>query len=485
MRKRLFALVTILTLVCSLVPSVAFSDEGGDSGALIAVEIEIGADGTPVAAWGEGWRYDAGAGRLTLDAGHAFSLTGAAYTGSTYNNGAIVGGEFSGSVYNSKAIEGGTFDDYVYNYEGSIVSGGVFNGGNNSVTNYGTIRGGEFNISVDSSGSIEDGTFNGGAQNYAGGTISGGTFGGMMFFNSGIIIDGVFDSDTTYNFGEIRNGTFGKAVESDGGTISGGTFASTGSVLSYYGGVIAGGTFNGPVSNCDSDFDPEYNRATITSGTFTGAVANHDTIEDGTFLGNVTNAGAIEGGFFALPVIEQGGTTNACVYPVSATLTGLSIAEAEDAKLVATYEKDSDESNRLTLVADEGYALPDAISVRCGTADGPQLVASVDYAYDAASGAIAIKKGSVAGPLFVVASGVVADDPPIPPDPTPSTSDPAPAPLPDPSPTGAAAPAVPSSATALAATGDGALPQAALGIALLSGGALALCVANRRKRSRR
>lgn len=462
MRKRLFALVAILTLVCSLAPSVAFSDEGGDSGALIAVEIEIGADGTPVAAWGEGWRYDADAGRLTLDAGHAFSLTGAAYTGSTTNTGMIVGGEFGG---------------YVYNYEGGVVSGGVFNGGNNSVTNYGTIRGGEFNVNVYNSGTIEDGTFNDGAENDSDGIVSGGTFGGVMFFNNGIVGDGVFNSDTTYNFGEIRNGTFGKAVESNGGTISGGTFASTGSVSSQYGGIIAGGTFDGPVNNCDSDFDPEYNRATITGGTFTGAVANHDTIEDGTFLGNVTNAGTIEGGFFALPVIEQGGATNACVYPVSATLTGLSIAEAEDAELVATYEKDSDESNRLTLVAGEGYALPDAISVRCGTADGPELVAGVDYAYDAASGAIAIKKGSIAGPLFVVANGVVAGEPPIPPEPTPS--------LPDPAPTDAAAPAVPSSATALAATGDGALPQIVLGIALLSGGALALCVANRRKRSRR
>lgn len=447
MRKRLFALVAILTLVCSLAPSVAFSDEGGDSGALIAVEIEIGADGTPVAAWGEGWRYDADAGRLTLYAGRAFSLTGAAYTGSTANTGTIVGGEFGG---------------YVYNYEGGVVSGGVFNGGNNSVTNYGTIRGGEFNVNVYNSGTIEDGAFNDGAENDSDGIVSGGTFGGVMFFNNGIIGDGVFNSDTTYNFGEIRNGTFGKAVESNGGTISGGTFASTGSVSSHYGGIIAGGTFDGPVSNCDSDFDPEYNRATITGGTFAGAVTNYDTIE---------------GGFFALPVIEQGGATNACVYPVRATLTGLSIAEAEDAELVATYEKDSDESNRLTLVAGEGYALPDAISVRCGTAGGPELVAGVDYAYDAASGAIAIKKGSIAGPLFVVANGVVADEPPIPPEPTPS--------LPDPAPTDAAAPAVPSSATALAATGDGTLPQIVLGIALLSGGVLALYVANRRKRSRR
>lgn len=447
MRKRLFALVAILTLVCSLAPSVAFSDEGGDSGALIAVEIEIGADGTPVAAWGEGWRYDADAGRLTLDAGRAFSLTGAAYTGSTTNTGTIVGGEFGG---------------YVYNYEGGVVSGGVFNGGNNSVTNYGTIRGGEFNVNVYNSGTIEDGAFNDGAENDSDGIVSGGTFGGVMFFNNGIIGDGVFNSDTTYNFGEIRNGTFGKAVESNGGTISGGTFASTGSVSSQYGGIIAGGTFDGPVSNCDSDFDPEYNRATITGGTFMGAVTNYDTIE---------------GGFFALPIVDEGGTMSAGAFPVSATLTGLSIAEAEDAELVATYEKDSDESNRLTLVAGEGYALPDAISVRCGTAGGPELVADVDYAYDAASGAIAIKKSSVVGPLFVVANGVIAGDPPIPSDPTPST--------PDPAPTDAAAPAVPSSATALAATGDGALPQIVLGIALLSGGALALCVANRRKRSRR
>lgn len=447
MRKRLFALVAILALVCSLAPSVAFSDEGGDSGAPIAVEIEIGAGGTPVAAWGEGWRYDADAGRLTLDAGRAFSLTGAAYTGSTTNTGTIVGGEFGG---------------YVYNYEGGVVSGGVFNGGNNSVTNYGTIRGGEFNVNVYNSGTIEDGAFNDGAENDSDGIVSGGTFGGVMFFNNGIIGDGVFNSDTTYNFGEIRNGTFGKAVESNGGTISGGTFASTGSVSSHYGGIIAGGTFDGPVSNCDSDFDPEYNRATITGGTFAGAVTNYDTIE---------------GGFFALPIVDEGGTMSAGAFPVSATLTGLSIAEAEDAKLVATYEKDSDESNRLTLVAGEGYALPDAISVRCGTAGGPELVADVDYAYDAASGAIAIKKGSVVGPLFVVANGVVAGEPPIPPEPTPS--------MPDPAPTGAAAPAVPSSATALAATGDGTLPQIVLGIALLSGGALALCVANRRKRSRR
>lgn len=476
MRKHLIASALALAFACLLAPSAALATEG--STAPVPVAIEIGADGAPVATSGDGWTYEGDA--LVLDAGHTFTLVGSAYAGITYNNGVIVGGVFSGSVFNGDenhtgaTIAGGTFNDYVYNYEGGIVSGGVFNDGsnNNSVTNYGTIRGGVFNISVDSSGAIEDGTLNGGGQNYADGTVSGGMFGGEAFFNQGTISGGAFNSDTTYNFGEIRNGTFGKTVESDGGTISGGTFASTGSVLSYYGGIIAGGTFDGPVSNCDSDFDPEYNRATITGGTFTGTVTNYDTIE---------------GGFFALPVVDAGGTMSAGAFPITATLTGLSIAEAEDAELVATYEKDSDEGNRLTLVADEGYTPPDAISVRCGTADGPELVAGVDYAYDAASGVVTIKKGSVAGPLFVVATGIPAVEPPIPPEPTPPTPDPdpTPTPLPAPTPTDAAAPAAPSSATALAATGDGALPRAALGTVLLAGGALALCVANRRKRSRR
>lgn len=486
MRKRLLALALLLTLACALAPGLALADEGG--GAAVPVAIEIGSDGAPVGASGDGWTYEND--KLVLEAGYAFTFTGSAYTGRIDNNGVLAGGMISGTVFNlsndagTGIIAGGTFSGFVSNY-GGVISSGTFNKGsgqseNNSVDNKagGTIDGGEFNIGVNNSGSIEDGTFNGGAQNYPDGTVSGGTFDGMEFFNNGIISGGVFNSDTTYNFGEIRNGTFGKAVESDGGTISGGTFASTGSVLSYYGGIISGGTFDGPVSNCDSDFDPKYNRATITGGTFAGTVTNYDAIAGGTFFGDVTNRGIIAGGFFACAVVDAGGTIGACTYSLRADLTGLSLSAAVPESRAAgaaadvrvAYDAESGESNRLTLVADEGYTLPAAIVVRVGDANGPKLAAGADYTYDAATGAIAIKKNSVTGPLLLAASGVPSVAPPEPAPPTPT---------PPADPVAAA-----SKATALAATSDSALPHVACGVALLAGSALLACVATRGKRSR-
>lgn len=497
MRKRLLALAITLAFACLLTPGFALADE--ESTAAAVVTIEIGEEGAPVSASGSGWTYENNV--LTLKAEYAFTFSGHACDVRVINGGSIQSGVFNGTVHNasnddsSGTIAGSTFNGYVYNYEGGVVSGGTFNDGgyNNSVTNYGTIRGGEFNVNVDSRGTIEDGTFNDGAQNYEGGTVLGGTFGGEEFFNSGVISDGMFGSETTYHSGEIRGGTFDKAVESDGGTISGGTFASTGSVLSYYGGIISGGTFNGSVSNCDSDFDPEYNRATITGGTFKNIVVNYDAIEAGTFLGDVINRGVIEGGFFARAVVDAGGTMSAGSYPVTTSLTGLSIAQTRDAELVATYEKDSDESNRYTLAADKGYTLPDAISVRYGMADRAELVEGADYTYDAATGTIDIPKRLVTGPLFLIAVGAptTAPPPPTPTDPeTPDTPKPetppmepsTPTPLPMPTDTGA--PTVTSEPTVLVSTGDPALPQITLSIVLLAGSTLLACAVTRWKRSR-
>lgn len=488
MRKRLLSLVTALVLACSLAPGIALADPGDP----IPITIEVGANGVPVDASGDGWTYEND--KLTLQAGYAFTLEGGT-EGNTLNArvdnfGIIKDGKFNGSVFNGSdegegagIIAGGTFSNYVYNYEGSVISGGAFNdGNNNSVNNSGTITGGEFNIDINNSGTIENGTFNSGVQNYSDGTILGGTFNGENSFNYGVISDGAFNSEMTYNFGEIRGGAFYKAVDSsDAGTISGGTFTRTSSVLSYYGGTISGGTFEGSVSNCDADFNPEYNRATITGGTFKGAVTNYDTIEDGafssvvtneengtitggTFLSDMTNRGAIEGGFFALPIIGDGGTMSAGTFPVHTTLTGLSIAQAARTELVVSYAKDSEEVNSLVLKADEGYRLPDAIAVSLGSADGSKLVAGTDYTYDTATGAIAIKKGAASGPLFLSASGQPAPAPT--PKPTPPTPEP---PTPD--------------AKPLAATGDSALlPTVVAGIALLAAGALAASAAARRNR---
>ena len=445
-------------------------------------------------ASGDGWTYEND--KLTLQAGYAFTLEGGT-EGNTLNArvdnfGIIKDGKFNGSVFNGSdegegagIIAGGTFSNYVYNYEGSVISGGAFNdGNNNSVNNSGTITGGEFNIDINNSGTIENGTFNSGVQNYSDGTILGGTFNGENSFNYGVISDGAFNSEMTNNFGEIRGGAFYKAVDSsDAGTISGGTFTRTSSVLSYYGGTISGGTFEGSVSNCDADFNPEYNRATITGGTFKGAVTNYDTIEDGafssvvtneengtitggTFLSDVTNRGAIEGGFFALPIITgEGGTVSASTFPVHTALTGLSIAEIANAELVASFEKDSEKTNCFMLKAAEGYQLPDAIAVSLGSADGPELAAGTDYTYDAATGAVAIKKGAASGPLLLTASGVPVVAPA--PEPAPPTPDSRP-------PT--------SDAKLLAATGDSAIPTVVAGIALLAAGALAASAAARRNR---
>lgn len=498
MKKRLFAVVAALALACSLAPSVALADGGGASDPLVAVTIEIGVDGTPSVASGEGWGYDTDRGVLTLDAGQAFTFTGSACNPRVNNYGVIVDGEFNGYVANIEGgtIAGGTFNDYVVNYKMCVISGGTFN----SVDNQGVIRGGTFNNSTNNSGAIGgESVFNGYVQN------------GHVTFDpdknrSCTITGGTFNANEIDNFGTIGGGSFGGKILSRG-IITGGSFSSTSSVTSNDdftttgGGTIVGGAFAGTVVNGDPD--PDWNAAVITGGTFTGTVTNHDTIEGGifalivaneesgaieggTFLGDVTNRGDIEGGFFARAVVNAGGTMRAGAFPVSTSLTGLSIAEAEDAEPVATYEKDSDESNRLTLIADEGYTLPDAISVRCGTADGAELVAGTAFTYDAATGAIAIKKGAVAGPLFLAANGV-AEVAPVPPSPmpdNPGSADPAtPAPLP--APTDAAQFPAASNATTLASTGDNALLQVALGLLVFAGGVLAACLVARRKRSRR
>ena len=401
----------------------------------------------------------------------------------------------------------------MYNYEGGVVSGGVFNGGNNSVTNYGTIRGGEFNIGVDNGGAIEgQGVFNAYVQN------------GYMRFDpdenrSCTIKGGTFNSDEIDNFGTIEGGTFSGKILSRG-VIAGGAFSSTSSVTSNDedtttgGGTISGGTFDGTVTNGDPD--PDYNNAVLTGGTFNGSVTNHGTIAGGTFLSDVTNRGVIEGGIFENVISDQGGTVTSCAYPLRANLTGLSIAAVPSAMpkntaagfpaepsaaLTAAFEKDGADANLYQLSANEGYLLPDAIDVRCGAADGQTLAlaAGTDYTYDPATGAIAIKKSVVTGPLLLAAQGAAAPTPPVPP--TPDTPAPAPEPetpapkpeskpdAPKPLPSTTDSKQAPANAAALAATGDAPLPQIALGIALLAGGVTLTCAIamqiTRKKRSNR
>ena len=205
----------------------------------------------------------------------------------------------------------------------------------------------------------------------------------------------------------------------------------------------------------------------IEDGAFSFRVTNKEigTISGGTFLSDVTNRGAIGGGFFALPIICEGGTVSASTFPVHTALTGLSIAETANAELVASFEKDSEEINCFMLKAAEEYQLPDAIAVSLGSADGPKLAAGTDYTYDAATGAVAIKKGAASGPLLLTASGVPVVAPA--PEPAPPTPDSRP-------PT--------SDAKLLAATGDSAIPTVVAGIALLAAGALAASAAARRNR---
>ncbi len=252
--------------------------------------------------------------------------------------------------------------------------------------NSGTIGGGEFNIGVNNSrGAIEGrGVFNAYVQN-------GNARFGTDKNRSCTIKGGTFNSEEMDNFGTIEGGTFSGEILSRG-IIAGGTFSSTSTVTSNDedtttgGGTISGGTFAGPVTNGDPD--PDWNAAAITGGTFAGAVTNYDAIGGGTFssivsnkeggtvsggmfLGDVTNRGVIEGGFFARPIIiGEGGTVSSCTFPVNASLAGLSLAGTGAEQPVATYEKDGEESNCLTLTADTGYTLPGSVSVRLGSADG-------------------------------------------------------------------------------------------------------------------
>lgn len=120
---------------------------------------------------------------------------------------------------------------------------------------------------------------------------------------------GTFDLSTTepvkceiHSFATITDGTFNGAVENIDGTISGGIF--NGTVTNASTGTISGGTFAGSVDN----------QGTITgNGTFEGVVMNNGTnaiIENGTFNGRVENSieGTISGGAFSSTVYNYSGT---------------------------------------------------------------------------------------------------------------------------------------------------------------------------------
>ena len=116
---------------------------------------------------------------------------------------------------------------------------------------------------------------------------------------------GTFDLSTTEpveckisSAATITGGTFNGAVENIVGTISGGIF--NGTVTNASTGKISGGTFAGSVTN----------DGTIENGTFNGSVTNSGNINKGTFNGTVANGGTITGGVFNLnakPIGVTGG----------------------------------------------------------------------------------------------------------------------------------------------------------------------------------
>lgn len=536
MRKLLLAMMATIALICSMIPGAASAIES-NYGA-IPVVIEIGSNGTPIESSGEGWTYapnEDGRLILTLNEGRAFTLTGNPLDipherALVVNHGTIVDGEFNTGVNNFGNIEGGTFryfvgnwqmisggtfNRYVTNDTNAVIAGGVFNVGthNNRVDNYGIIRSGTFNCPINNSGTIEgNGIFNSYIQN------------GYYRFDADrnkacSILGGTFNSETIENFGTIAGGTFDGEVLS-GGIIAGGTFSSASSVsnndegITTDGGTISGGTFAGSVVNGSPD--PNENAAIVTGGTFENVVENHDAISGGSFIrssivqnygtiaagtfdgtvcnkqtgtvkdgqassptfnNKVENDGIIEGGFFAHSIITGGkGTLNSCTFPANMNLARLSLAGTGTEQPVAMYEKNSSENNRYTLAADAGYMLPASVSVRLGSENGQELAAGADYAYDAATGIVTVKKSAVVGPLYLAASGVPAPTPPTPaPAPTTPETPTTPTPLPEP-------PEPPSSAKALASTGDSPLPIIALSVALVAGATAAACAAARRRK---
>ena len=443
------------------------------------------------------------------------------------SSGTITGGTFDCMVMGmrSGAIEDGTFNESVNIFKGFAINGGTFNGevnSGNSSNLGGSICGGTFNGRMQNQGTIEDGVFHGTVQNASNnagaGAIAGGTFNGYVNNYDGAVI-----SSGTFNDGGENNN-----VTNDG-TIRGGEF----NIGVDNGGAIEGqGVFNAYVQNGYMRFDPDENRScTIKGGTFNSdEIDNFGTIEGGTFSGKILSRGVIAGGAFSSTSSVtsndedtttgggtiSGGTVTSCAYPLRANLTGLSIAAVPSAMpkntaagfpaepsaaLTAAFEKDGADANLYQLSANEGYLLPDAIDVRCGAADGQTLAlaAGTDYTYDPATGAIAIKKSVVTGPLLLAAQGAAAPTPPVPP--TPDTPAPAPEPetpapkpeskpdAPKPLPSTTDSKQAPANAAALAATGDAPLPQIALGIALLAGGVTLTCAIamqiTRKKRSNR
>ena len=118
---------------------------------------------------------------------------------------------------------------------------------------------------------------------------------------------GTFDLSTTepvkceiHSFATITDGTFNGAVYNLTETISGGIF--NGTVTNDPTGKISGGTFAGSVEN----------QGTIKNGSFEGKVTNNGTITGtGTFNGEVTNnaQGTISGGTFqSTGSVENSGT---------------------------------------------------------------------------------------------------------------------------------------------------------------------------------
>ncbi len=180
-------------------------------------------------------------------------------------------------------------------------------------------------------GTISDGTFSEVVVNMEDATISGGTYNGI-FENNGLVKGGTFNGSKIANYegGELKDGTYKKIVKSEGkisggdfkglenyekGTITGGSFASNvtnygtvpkGSKAKFTGGftnlgLVVTGTFEGSFINGDSS-DDDYEESEVKGGTFKGGKSdefnNYAIISGGTFDIPVNNYNTITGGDF-------------------------------------------------------------------------------------------------------------------------------------------------------------------------------------------
>ncbi len=190
--KRFFAFLLTLAMVVTMLPV------GMVYAADTAVEIQIGTDGKPTAASGDGWSYASGTNTLTLKRGYSFTLSENNCTATVNNYGTITDGVFNGTVNN-------TSDTQNTKTAGGTINGGTFNGEVVNFHGWGTctINGGTFNGTVENGnhGVINGGTFNGIVDTYMlGNKVNGGNFKLTLVLGEGALWKDNFTAPSYYSY---------------------------------------------------------------------------------------------------------------------------------------------------------------------------------------------------------------------------------------------------------------------------------------------